>query len=91
MILLGKEACKLLSCSMSGRFRNSKLSADVSSSPKLDFRVAWDWYCFLISGIMPEIVPGTVSEKLASVSPKVFFQKPTLHEPTNTPPAPVAA
>jgi len=36
---------------------------------------------------MPEIVPGTVSEKLAFVSPKVLFQEPTLHEPTDTPPS----
>ena len=34
---------------------------------------------------MPQIVPGTVSEKLAFVSAKVLFQKPTLHEPTDTP------
>ena len=34
---------------------------------------------------MPQIVPGTVSEKLAFVSTKVLFQEPTLHEPTDTP------
>ncbi len=36
---------------------------------------------------MPEIVPGTVSEKLAFVSSKVLFQEPTFHELTDTPPS----